>query len=72
MVIIETDHTNVIETLELGSIEIFEKPSGEFRAEKMEIFTAFGGEMAKAAFMAGKDIDRILGFVEGLEEAGGG
>ena len=72
MSVVETDHADVIEALDFGGGEIFEKPSRKLGTKQMEIGTTSRAEVAQTTFVAGENIDSILRLVESLEGAGSG
>lgn len=59
--IVEADHADAGEALEFGGGDVFEKPSGELRAEDFKIFAGGGGEVAEGFIFASGDVEGFVG-----------
>lgn len=63
-IVIDTDHTDSLETLEFGGGNIFEEPGWEVGGENFEILTRFGREALETFFLAGQNIEHAVVAVE--------
>lgn len=55
--VINANHADAVEALELRGGNVFEQPSGELWREGLEILASFGSEVAEALSFAGEKVD---------------